>query len=454
MATYPGGFRIFTTKRDFTQTIFESHINDIQGELEATQKVLGINPHIALNDPCCIDSGDDGHGHGHGHTTDRHYQNHGTVGQRIQNYMRGEQLPYYAGSVTNYPLKPGPKLGSVPADHHQVPLPPQSGSDNCASWPDGMHWTVPIHSHTHISTPPSAYVRMGADGLLIPLTTLAADDGHDHDHDHSAAAAAPGEYVPLRRTSWTTRDDSDDRRGRTCTWQAGDDFIPGDHFIGLPCVHDSKTTDDGRWWRLPIAPDDDPCMMKSGDGFILAETGLWTFTLRVDGLPTTQTGAAKAIRQARLEIDGKDVLLRHRLAEGGQGPDAIVNYVTWTEILPAGTIITASARVDGAGITGTIPVNAYLRGALIRCIDNPNPYGGLADVPPAHYNPPPPPPPPPPPAPSPVQPPTSPGGYDDCAYYLRGGANITVGSYNYSGTVVAGQTSTVVNTYDTNIMRH
>src|SRR5690606_3655362 len=101
MATYPGDYRVFTTKRDFTQTIFESHVNDIQDELYATQVVLGMNPHIALEDPAALRRIDH---HDHGPVTgpavvDRHYQDHGTVAERIQNYMRGLQMPYYVGSV-------------------------------------------------------------------------------------------------------------------------------------------------------------------------------------------------------------------------------------------------------------------------------------------------------------------------------------------------------------------
>ncbi|MEV4454370.1 hypothetical protein [Microbispora sp. NPDC049633] len=358
MATYPTGFRTFTTKRDFSQTIFESHVNDIQDELFASQTVLGINPQISTRDPgnLAID--------------------YTTVADRLQAYLRGEQLPYYQGGVLAYPLTPGNTSVPPPTS---TPKPPQSGGGGCAGHESGRQWFPPIHSRSHTTTPISSYLKL-VNGILTPL-----DDGPSI----AADEPGPGRYRSITTGKWWQADVERDN-----IWQylVGDDWDPDDHQVGLPQVDDDKTTEDGRWWRLPLAATADPYTMHWGDGIILNETGLWSISLRVDGVPTTQTRDAKAIRQARLEIDGKDVMLRHRLREHDDNGDFLVNTVHWTEILPRGTAISASARIDGPGLTTPVPINAYLRVQLVRCIDNPNPDGGLADAPTPIYTPPPPPP--------------------------------------------------------------
>jgi hypothetical protein len=103
----------------------------------------------------------------------------------------------------------------------------------------------------------------------------------------------------------------------------------------------------------------------------------------------------------------------------------LINYVTWIEVLPAGTLISASARVDGTDLTQSLPVNAYLRAHLIRCTDEDD-DGMLAEFPDSIYTPPPPPPPK---HPEPPHTPTGPYHDDECdnsppsAYVIGGGSN-------------------------------
>ncbi|MDP9870458.1 MULTISPECIES: hypothetical protein [Streptosporangium] len=96
MATYPNGYRAWPTKRDLSQTIIESHTNDVQDEIRATQTVLGVNPQIANNNPggLVID--------------------YTTVADRLTSHTRGEHLPYYQGAVRNYRLNTAPLLVGSP----------------------------------------------------------------------------------------------------------------------------------------------------------------------------------------------------------------------------------------------------------------------------------------------------------------------------------------------------
>lgn len=50
-AVYPGGFREWTTKYDYTTVVFSAHFNDAQDELTALLQVVGTTPQIARNDP-------------------------------------------------------------------------------------------------------------------------------------------------------------------------------------------------------------------------------------------------------------------------------------------------------------------------------------------------------------------------------------------------------------------
>jgi len=386
MAYYPKEYRRFTTKRNFTQVIYASHVNDLQEELYATQVILGVNPHIAPRDPGFRVPGWEP-------------RNYGTVGDRLQAYLRGEQLPYYEGAIVNYPLTPGNT--AVPPPNN--PEPPQNGGGGCARNDRGLQWLVPVHSRSHMHTPVRDYLRR-VGGILTPIPGL--------DDDHTAR------YRRITTGRWSLTEDP--VRGPRWEWWAGEEWIDEDHFLGLPLVHDEQTTDDGRWWRLPIHPTSDPFMMKSGDGLVLCETGLWMVSLRVDGVPTSETRAARARRRARLEINGQDVGLRHLVRENQHNGDFLHNYIHWVEVLPAGTTISASARVDGEGLTAPVPVTAYLRAHLIRCVDHLSPGGELVDAPAPRYNPPPP-------SPQDRQPPPRRDpDYDDCSFVWRGDMTITI----------------------------
>lgn len=54
MATYPGAVRSFTTKIDYTDTVFALHMNDAQDEITAIQNTLGTNPQGAATGPATV----------------------------------------------------------------------------------------------------------------------------------------------------------------------------------------------------------------------------------------------------------------------------------------------------------------------------------------------------------------------------------------------------------------
>ncbi|MEV4454367.1 hypothetical protein [Microbispora sp. NPDC049633] len=88
-ASYPGGIRTWTTKLGWRNIVWASHVNDLQTEVDATQRTLGLNPHISRNNP--------------GGLT----RNYGTVEQRMTSHARGEDLLYYRGQVKNFVPAPG-----------------------------------------------------------------------------------------------------------------------------------------------------------------------------------------------------------------------------------------------------------------------------------------------------------------------------------------------------------
>lgn len=51
MALYPGEFKPWSTKFDYTTVVFATHFNDAQDELMALLRTVGLTPQIARNDP-------------------------------------------------------------------------------------------------------------------------------------------------------------------------------------------------------------------------------------------------------------------------------------------------------------------------------------------------------------------------------------------------------------------
>jgi hypothetical protein len=324
MATYPGGIRVWDSKRDFSQTIIESHMNDIQTELVAAESVYGVNPQIATNNPGNL------------------LRDYVTVTNRLTSMVRGEHLPYYQGALLNYNLHTAPQ-DTNPDVPEQDPL----GRD--------LFWY-------------GSGKRQRCRQLRL----------------------STGETV-FNPYHWEVPD-------RAGTWEP---------WCGLPMEQDDATIADGGWQRLPIVGQDDPFSMGIGDGLRLNQTGLWMINLKVDHTADDDTAIVRARRRARLEINGRDATLQHLVRENADNGNYLLNYVSWIEVLPAGTIITASARVDGTDLTQSVPVNAYLRAHLIRCTDADD-DGMLAEFPDTIYKPPPPPPPPRP------EPPRDTGPYQPC----------------------------------------
>ncbi|MFI6495904.1 hypothetical protein [Nonomuraea typhae] len=340
MATYPGGYRVWTTKRDFSQTIFASHMNDIQAEVVAGETVFGVNPQIASNNP--------------GHIV----RDYGTVGARLQSMIRGEHLPYYQGAVFNYALH----------TTNQDTNPDVPGQD-----PDGrdLVWCGTARRQR------AKRLRLsGGEVVWMPYHWEVPDrDGHD------------------------------------------------DPWLGIPLEQDSATVADGGWQRLPFIGADDPFELGIGDGLRLNETGLWMISLIVHHTPDADSTTVRARRRARLEIDGRDVTLQHLVRQNPENASFLTNRLMWMDIMSRGTSITASARVDGTGLTESLPCNAYLRAQLLRTTGRED-DGKLIDFPKSIYTPPPPPPPP-----TPSVPPTpTPGGYTPTPTQVGGGMS---GPYAY-----------------------
>jgi hypothetical protein len=83
-ASYPQSIPVWTTKRNYIDIVWADHMNRVQEELRAIQETLGVMPQRATADPG-------------GRTPD-----HGTVAARIQSVARGEQIPYFRGSVREF----------------------------------------------------------------------------------------------------------------------------------------------------------------------------------------------------------------------------------------------------------------------------------------------------------------------------------------------------------------
>ncbi|MEV4576015.1 hypothetical protein AB0K16_22485 [Nonomuraea jabiensis] len=311
MAIYPGGIRTWTNKRDFSQDIIESHMNDLQSELVAGEKIWGVNPQIATANPGDL------------------IRDYGTVGSRLTYMTRGEHWPYYQGAVIDYTLH-----SSSQATNPVVPSQDPDGRD--------LEWC--------------GQARRQRAKVLRLLS---------------------GEQVWL-----------------PYHWEVPNPAGEDEPWLGLPLEQDAESTADGGWQRLPFSPlnADDPFSMHIGDGIRLNETGLWMVNLKVDHLPTEDTVDVRARRRARLEINGRDATLRHLVRENEYNGSFLSNVVTWIEVLPKGTIITASARLDGTDLTDSTECNAYLRAHLIRCTADED-DGMLHDFPKSIYTPPPPPPP-------------------------------------------------------------
>jgi len=310
MARYPGEIRTWTTKRDFSQTIIESHMNDIQDEAVAGETVFGVNPHIATKNP--------------GFKT----RDYGTVTDRITSMVRGEQMPYYQAALIGYPLHPT-SIESKP----DVPSQDPDGRD--------LDWC-----------------------------------GRGRRQRAKVLTLATGErlYMPYHYKV-PNRDGEDE------PW------------LGLPLEQDDYTIADGGWQRLPLIGQDDPFSLGIGDGIRLIDTGLWMISLKVDYTPTEDSITVRARYRARLEIDGKARTLQHLVRSNAYNEHYLTSWIHWVEVMPKGTVITASARVDGTDLEDDILANAYLRAHLIRCTEGDD-DGFLVDFPDTIYKPPPPPPPP------------------------------------------------------------
>lgn len=308
MASYPGSYRPWTTKRDFSQGIIESHMNDPQAEVVAGEIVFGVNPQIATNNP------------------GGYIRDYGTVGARLQSMIRGEHLPYYQGGVQDYLLH-----STAQDDNPEIPDEDPDGRD--------LDW---------------------------------CGSGHRQRGKQLTLASGEKIYSPYH-------------------WEVPDRDGYGFPWLGLPLEQDAETVGDGGWQRLPIMPTDDPNSMGIGDGLRLNETGLWVVSLMVHHVPDVDSVAVRARRRARLEIDGRDVTLRHMVRDSADNGEFLTNRISWMEVMTKGTVITASARVDGNDLTASYRCNAYVRAQLLRCTGEDD-DGKLKDFPDSIYKPPPPPP--------------------------------------------------------------
>lgn len=87
-AAYPASIPPWSTKRNYLDIVWADHVNRLQEETEAIQRTLGIIPQKATANPGSL-------------TPD-----YGTVAARIQAVARGEQLPYFRGSLRDYKINP------------------------------------------------------------------------------------------------------------------------------------------------------------------------------------------------------------------------------------------------------------------------------------------------------------------------------------------------------------
>ncbi|MDP9870461.1 MULTISPECIES: hypothetical protein [Streptosporangium] len=85
-ASYPEGIRTYSTKLGWRNIVWAEHMNTMQEEIGATQTTVGVNPHIARNNPGGL------------------LREYGTVEQRMTEHARGSDLPFYRGMALGVPL--------------------------------------------------------------------------------------------------------------------------------------------------------------------------------------------------------------------------------------------------------------------------------------------------------------------------------------------------------------
>ncbi|MFI6512968.1 hypothetical protein ACIBCT_35665 [Streptosporangium sp. NPDC050855] len=102
-ANYPATLRGWSTKRDFQDPIFAAHFNQVQDEVAAIERTLGLMPHKATNNPA-------------DRTVD-----YGTVTDRILAAARAEPMITYRGSNIGAQVVPNeyfrPRLDPIEDTH-------------------------------------------------------------------------------------------------------------------------------------------------------------------------------------------------------------------------------------------------------------------------------------------------------------------------------------------------
>mgnify|MGYP000848079895 CR=1 FL=1 len=88
-ASYPSSIRTWPTRLDWKNILWAAHVNDLQEEVDATQRTLGLTPHISRADPG-------------GLTRD-----YGTVEARMTAHARGEALPFFRAQAIELVTYPG-----------------------------------------------------------------------------------------------------------------------------------------------------------------------------------------------------------------------------------------------------------------------------------------------------------------------------------------------------------
>ncbi|MFD9947241.1 hypothetical protein ACFWYW_24145 [Nonomuraea sp. NPDC059023] len=102
-ATYPGGIRTWTTKLGWRNIVWASHVNELQDEEDATQRILGLNPHQARNNPGGLS------------------RDYGTLARRLTAHARGEDLPFYRGMAKSMKTTPN-TWNTVAFEHRSDPF--------------------------------------------------------------------------------------------------------------------------------------------------------------------------------------------------------------------------------------------------------------------------------------------------------------------------------------------
>ncbi|MGW0060350.1 hypothetical protein ACWDTT_10530 [Streptosporangium sandarakinum] len=88
-ASYPGAIRTWSTKLGWRHIVWASHVNDLQTEIDATQRTLGLTPQISRNNPGGL------------------VRDYTTVDERMTAHARGEAVPYFRAQAMNYSPPPG-----------------------------------------------------------------------------------------------------------------------------------------------------------------------------------------------------------------------------------------------------------------------------------------------------------------------------------------------------------